>query len=224
MNAQHGSTPDAAPDIPATWLDSFTQGYALAQLWANTSEIHDTEGTAGGPDPYGWQDGRDPVWALSAFTPASQDMIRADVADFTAANWSDLRELEPGQAGHDFSLSRNGHGAGYFDRGLGDLGDRLQDAARVYGESHATYDADADGSCVTLDDEPMPDADADAAPYAPPGQTAIPLPAIDNPVTTEQPVVTEPDYRADGPGGRYDYWAHISGEPDRCGSEHEAGS
>jgi hypothetical protein len=220
LHEQDGS-PWETPDIPGGWLDSFTQGYALAQLWASTSEIHDTEGIAGGPDPYAWQDDRDPVWALSAFTPASQAMIRSDVSDFTAANWADLRDLDPGSAGHDFSLSRNGHGAGYFDRGYGELGDRLQDAARVYGSSTASYDADADGSCVSLDDEPA----ADAEPQLPgPGRTELELPRIDNPVTTDEPVVREPaQYDAAGPGGRLDYWAHISGEAGRYGSDREAG-
>lgn len=39
--------------------------------------------------------------------------------------------------GHDFFLTRNGHGAGYWDRGYGSLGDRLTDAAHAYGESTA---------------------------------------------------------------------------------------
>jgi hypothetical protein len=38
------------------------------------------------------------------------------------------------RAGHDFWLTRNGHGAGFWDRGLGDLGERLSKAAKVYGE------------------------------------------------------------------------------------------
>ena len=37
------------------------------------------------------------------------------------------------QAGHDLALSCNGHGAGFFDRGLGDLGETLQEAARAFG-------------------------------------------------------------------------------------------
>lgn len=41
------------------------------------------------------------------------------------------------QAGHDFALSRNGHGAGYFDRDLGEVGDRLQEAAQVAGPADA---------------------------------------------------------------------------------------
>jgi hypothetical protein len=36
------------------------------------------------------------------------------------------------RAGHDFWLTRNGHGAGFWDRGLGTLGNRLSAAAKVY--------------------------------------------------------------------------------------------
>ena len=69
-----------------------------------------------------------------------------DVVDFIAANAADLiayaetihttdGDTPWAWAGHDFALTRNGHGAGFWDRGLGDLGDRLADAARVYGEA-----------------------------------------------------------------------------------------
>ncbi len=37
------------------------------------------------------------------------------------------------QFGHDFSLTRNGHGAGFWDRGKGKLGDMLTDRCKVYG-------------------------------------------------------------------------------------------
>jgi hypothetical protein len=36
--------------------------------------------------------------------------------------------------GHDFFLTRNGHGAGFWDRGLGELGDRLTALSKPYGE------------------------------------------------------------------------------------------
>lgn len=38
------------------------------------------------------------------------------------------------RAGHDFWLTRCGHGCGFWDRDLGELGDRLSDAARAFGE------------------------------------------------------------------------------------------
>lgn len=37
------------------------------------------------------------------------------------------------RAGHDFWLTRCGHGAGFWDRGLGDIGCKLTEAASVYG-------------------------------------------------------------------------------------------
>lgn len=59
--------------------------------------------------------------------------MRAECDDFVSANAADLTGIDAGQAGHDFALTRNGHGAGFWDRGLGALGDRLSDAAKVYG-------------------------------------------------------------------------------------------
>jgi len=43
--------------------------------------------------------------------------------------------LDPGQLGHDLWLTRNHHGAGFWDRGLGKLGDDLTLLAHSLGES-----------------------------------------------------------------------------------------
>ena len=65
--------------------------------------------------------------------------IEADCADFQEAYADDLAAAydehgyTPEQAGHDLWLTRNGHGAGFWDRGLGEVGTRLSNAARVYG-------------------------------------------------------------------------------------------
>ena len=53
------------------------------------------------------------------------DSVRGTDARYTA--------LE--RAGGDFWLTRNGHGAGFWDRGLGELGERLANASRAYGSS-----------------------------------------------------------------------------------------
>ena len=74
---------------------------------------------------------------------AAYDEIRGDVVDFVIANWDDLmgdgdeRLIDAGQAGQDFLLTRNGHGAGFWDRGLGERGDRLTANAKPYGETNA---------------------------------------------------------------------------------------
>lgn len=46
------------------------------------------------------------------------------------------------QLGHDFLLTRNGHGVGFWDRGLGDLGQQLTAAAQSYGSIHAFINDD----------------------------------------------------------------------------------
>lgn len=35
--------------------------------------------------------------------------------------------------GHDFWLTRNGHGTGFWDRGLGELGEQLSDTCETFG-------------------------------------------------------------------------------------------
>lgn len=39
------------------------------------------------------------------------------------------------RAGNDFWYTRQGHGVGYWDRDLGEIGDTLADAARQFGEA-----------------------------------------------------------------------------------------
>ncbi len=116
----------------AEYLPAFIQGYCLAMLWANTyTEV-------GEVDPYAWQT---PAadWAWQAFAPDDRSDIRSTCEDFVTANYLDLvgTLAPPEQSGHDFALTRNHHGAGFWDRGYGEIGTRLTAAAHVYGESNA---------------------------------------------------------------------------------------
>lgn len=52
-----------------------------------------------------------------------------------------LSQQSPEQLGHDLWLTRNGHGVGFWDRGLGTLGDTLSDLCRPYGECYV-YEGD----------------------------------------------------------------------------------
>lgn len=80
---------------------------------------------------------------------ASLEAMAKDCADFEEANGR-LLEIASRQSGrtlrdhgHDFWLTRNGHGAGFWDRGyrLG-LGDALTEAAQAYGSSDLYYGDD----------------------------------------------------------------------------------
>ena len=94
-----------------------TEAMLVCALWSSTDE--DGEPLEGG------------TLDIHATATAS---LAADLADFLAANAADLADLDPMQVGHDFWLTRNHHGAGFWDRGLGEAGDRLTAACHPYGE------------------------------------------------------------------------------------------
>ena len=72
--------------------------------------------------------------------PETAAQLREEFEDFVAANEATIARIRqqhprctPGQVGHDFWLTRNRHGAGFWDRGYGEDGDTLSEAAKVYG-------------------------------------------------------------------------------------------
>lgn len=66
---------------------------------------------------------------------ASASRIAEDVRNFVAHTQSDLEasKLEDWQIGYDFALTRNGHGTGFWDRDLGEIGERLSEASKPFG-------------------------------------------------------------------------------------------
>lgn len=117
----------------AEYLVDFVQGYCEALLWANTRVVDDEDLDV---DRFWWL-APSRQWALEAFDGDDRQRITEQCEDFVTAQWADLRHLTPAQAGHDFLLTRSGHGAGFWDRGYGELGTRLSDASRVYGDTSA---------------------------------------------------------------------------------------
>lgn len=102
-------------------LPTFVRAYLECALWSSAES----------EEPL--NNGRD----VSDFAPAAIVKATEDCADFQAACAADLEGIDDSQAGHDFWLTRNRHGVGFWDRGLGAVGDRLTMAAHAYGESDA---------------------------------------------------------------------------------------
>ena len=117
--------------------DNFTKHYIIAALWSST----DAEGNP--------LDGK---YDLSDFAPEALAQAMEECSRFRAENAPLLQhaydsseyrnnEAHPdnngdgleAMAGHDFWLSRNGHGAGFFDRGNARFWRGLQSAARDTG-------------------------------------------------------------------------------------------
>ena len=96
--------------MDAAYLDPFQRAYKVAALWSSNDD---------NDEPL--DNGRD----LDDIHGDTHNAMDKECEAFVTENWADLKDLNPEQAGHDFWLTRNGHGAGCWDRGLGEVGERL---------------------------------------------------------------------------------------------------
>ncbi len=128
------------------YVNEFISGYLQAIYFANTWVTE--EGTEEGAE------GSVPIYETdfdgAQFPKEIANELASDCRDFVEANQDLLAQaLEQGetaeQAGMDFALSRNGHGAGFFDRGLGAIGKALQEKSRVYGGCQVMIDVTTKG-------------------------------------------------------------------------------
>lgn len=109
-------------------LDAFTQQYLETALWSSTDNADDSGGAP-----------LDQNYDVDDFDPAFILEAKRECEDFQKAQAKLLAKAyehsgyDEGSAGHDFWLTRCGHGAGFWDRGLGDVGDQLTKACRPYG-------------------------------------------------------------------------------------------
>jgi hypothetical protein len=112
-------------------LDEFTVAYVEAALWSTNDESNDQGG-----DPL------DKNYAAADIAPETMARMVADCTAFQAANGEHICDgnvttpySADEQAGHDFWLTRNGHGAGFFDGDWDESVSRiLTDAASAFGE------------------------------------------------------------------------------------------
>lgn len=98
----------------------FLNHYAIAALWSSTDE---------GGEPL------DLNYRVTDIAPETILAMRADCADFLFVNRRLIRASGQSieQTAHDFWLTHNRHGAGFWDRCLGVIGEQLSEAAQSYG-------------------------------------------------------------------------------------------
>lgn len=115
-------------------IDDFTKAYIECMLWSTNDES-----TPEGGEPL------DTNYDIDDIAPEAMKKIVADCERFQRENAALLAEAEykgarsrewskEELAGHDFWLTRVGHGCGFWDRDLGDVGDKLTEAAKKFGE------------------------------------------------------------------------------------------
>lgn len=128
--------PEYQPQLRWKHLDAFTQGYIEALFFTETAPGVSTAEWQATEDH---EEGSIPAdVAFSDLAPQALATILADCKAFQEANAAALEDAytseavayDEAHAGHDFWLTRNGHGAGFWARGLGTVGDTLSDACR----------------------------------------------------------------------------------------------
>lgn len=110
--------------IHPNYIDAAIQGAAECILWQATDA---TDAGNGFPISDGGNEYSERVIAEVPY-------LSEAVAAFVLMNAALILKsgLNGGQVGHDLILTANGHGTGFWDRGLGDVGDALSEACEGY--------------------------------------------------------------------------------------------
>lgn len=155
-NADHGSEASQIYvvitfEITSEWetaRDEFCSAHREACLWANTSayvaenlmpEGDDRDEMIASDEAENGSIDRPEGLSDDDLDDTAREHLDSDALAFFASEASDLMLAhvvygEPwSQLGHDFALTRAGHGAGFWDRGTGEVGDRLSKASKTYG-------------------------------------------------------------------------------------------
>jgi hypothetical protein len=116
---------EAKPDIgPFPHMNKFMHGYVEGMLATNTDD---------NSVPF------DRTYSVEDIEHKSLMDMLEDCKEFESVNESDLDSAEEAgvseyKLGLLFCYSRNRHGTGFWDEGLGDIGTKLHDAAKKFGE------------------------------------------------------------------------------------------
>jgi|SRR5579872_930254 len=113
-------------------MEQLLTAYIECALWSTTDES-----TPQGGEPL------DTNYGPTDLTPETLERMRADCEAFLNANTGDIGTAYT-RTGHDFWLTRNRHGAGFWDGDWPeDVGERLTRAAHAFGECELYVGDDA---------------------------------------------------------------------------------
>lgn len=106
-------------------MDAFTQAYIVCALWSSTGDDDVPLDHDYSIDDLAPQTLADMVEDCKRFQNVHADLL--------AQAYGAVPGYDESMAGHDYWLTRNRHGAGFWDRGLGGVGEELSEAARLEG-------------------------------------------------------------------------------------------
>lgn len=136
---------DYAIRLAGADIDAMVEGYLECQLWAQLDMDHDDEGNS----PM-----LDENYDLDDISAEYVESVRDELSDLVVAHPLAIRMYlgrttvlanmrnrhDEAQFGHDFYLTREHHGTGFWDRGLGELGRYLTDISHWAGSATDLFD------------------------------------------------------------------------------------
>jgi len=140
-------------------LDAMIEGYVECALWADympepTDEEPEPELGGGNdlglrPDDASTKRIHETCESFFNFHAADcMEYVERMVSENRLSGWDD--GTPESYLGHDLWLTSHGHGAGFWDRGLGALGDRLTEASKPHATSSGVAMSNGDGLTVEI--------------------------------------------------------------------------
>ncbi|MFK0015709.1 hypothetical protein [Streptomyces sp. NPDC091027] len=112
-------------EISEDYVQAFTLSALQSALWADAMPDEE-DGEMGLGDAAQQYD-------LSDMDEKSREEFLGYCRDFCVSNFDDLADISPERAGHDFWMTSQGHGCGFWDGDYpAELGDRLTQASKPY--------------------------------------------------------------------------------------------
>ena len=104
------------------YTDKMLQSYLGTALWSSTGDDDEP---------------LDKEYDVSDISNEAERESRRDVVKFIRKSRRYLGDVSPDMAGHDFWLTRNGHGAGFWDGDYpDDIGEKLTEISKTFNEAH----------------------------------------------------------------------------------------
>jgi len=111
--------------------EEFIKAYVIAAMWA-APQLDEEENPL---DEYDFSD-----LSVEAMTQCEEDCDKFLAQMDSMPEYHNDEYSDAEMAGHDFFLTRNGHGAGFWSRNLGEVGDKLTELSKTF-NNFDLYDA-----------------------------------------------------------------------------------
>ncbi len=129
-------------------FNEFTQAYLIASLWSSTDETNPEQGGEPLDDNYEIEDIESDTLSEMVDDCTRFQEENAELLNEENHSTTDHHYTCEARAGHDFWLTRNGHGCGFWDGDWNEpAASKLTDAATAFGEYYIT--ASGDGGQVS---------------------------------------------------------------------------